>query len=78
LDTEGWQGESPETIRQMVVSGVGITVPPCSAITPKHRNKRLIAITVVVRHSVDELVSPGGEDSYDLTSSTCSESASTR
>lgn len=43
-DTEGWQGNSLETIRQMVVSGLGITVMPCSALTPKYRNKRLIAI----------------------------------
>jgi LysR family hydrogen peroxide-inducible transcriptional activator len=43
-DAEGWQGNSLETIRQMVVSGFGITVMPCSALTPKHQNKRLIAI----------------------------------
>jgi LysR family hydrogen peroxide-inducible transcriptional activator len=43
-DTEGWQGNSLETIRQMVVSGFGITVMPCSALTPKHQNKRLITI----------------------------------
>lgn len=43
-DAEGWQGNSLETIRQMVVSGLGITVLPCSALTPKYRNKRLIAI----------------------------------
>ena len=43
-DTEGWQGNSLETIRQMVVSGFGITVMPCSALTPKYQNKRLIAI----------------------------------
>ena len=43
-DTEGWQGNSLETIRQMVVSGLAITVLPCSAVTPKHRNKRLVAI----------------------------------
>lgn len=43
-DTEGWQGNSLETIRQMVASGLGITVLPCSALTPKYDNKRLIAI----------------------------------
>ncbi|MBH0202186.1 MAG: LysR family transcriptional regulator [Nitrospira sp.] len=43
-DVEGWQGNSLETIRQMVVSGFGITVMPCSALTSKHQNKRLIAI----------------------------------
>ncbi|MBH0208947.1 MAG: LysR family transcriptional regulator, partial [Nitrospira sp.] len=43
-DTEGWQGNSLETIRQMVVSGFGITVMPCSALTSKHQNKRLITI----------------------------------
>ncbi len=43
-DAEGWQGNSLETIRQMVVSGLGITVLPCSALTPKHQNKRLITI----------------------------------
>ncbi|MDC8450140.1 MAG: LysR substrate-binding domain-containing protein [Nitrospira sp.] len=43
-DTEGWQGNSLETIRQMVVSGLGITVMPCSALTPKYQNKHLIAI----------------------------------
>ncbi len=43
-DAEGWQGNSLETIRQMVVSGLGITVMPCSALTPKYQNKRLIAI----------------------------------
>jgi LysR family hydrogen peroxide-inducible transcriptional activator len=43
-DAEGWQGNSLETIRQMVVSGLGITVLPCSALTPKYQNKRLIAI----------------------------------
>jgi LysR family transcriptional regulator, hydrogen peroxide-inducible genes activator len=43
-DAEGWQGNSLETIRQMVVSGLAITVLPCSAVTPKHRNKRLVAI----------------------------------
>jgi len=43
-DAEGWQGNSLETIRQMVVSGFGITVMPCSALTPKYQNSRLIAI----------------------------------
>lgn len=43
-DAHGWQGNSLETIRQMVVSWFGITVMPCSALTPKHRNNRLIAI----------------------------------
>lgn len=43
-DAEGWQGNSLETIRQMVVSGLGITVMPSSALTPKYQNKRLIAI----------------------------------
>ncbi|ULA62622.1 MAG: Hydrogen peroxide-inducible genes activator [Nitrospira sp.] len=43
-DTEGWQGNSLETIRQMVASGLGITVLPCSALTSKHKNKRLITI----------------------------------
>ena len=28
----------------MVASGLGITVLPCSALTPKYENKRLIAI----------------------------------
>jgi LysR family transcriptional regulator, hydrogen peroxide-inducible genes activator len=43
-DAEGWQGNSLETIRQMVVSGFGITVMPCSALTQKYQNKCLIAI----------------------------------
>lgn len=43
-DTEGWQGNSLETIRQMVASGLGITVLPCSALTSKHESKRLVAI----------------------------------
>lgn len=43
-DAEGWQGNSLETIRQMVASGLGITVLPSSALTPKYDNKRLIAI----------------------------------
>jgi len=45
-DTEGWQGNSLETIRQMVVSGLGITVMPCSALTSKYQNNRLIAIKI--------------------------------
>ena len=43
-DAEGWQGNSLETIRQMVASGLGITVLPCSALTSKHENKRLVTI----------------------------------
>jgi LysR family hydrogen peroxide-inducible transcriptional activator len=43
-DTGGWQGNSLETIRQMVISGLGITVMPCSALTQKYQNKRLVAI----------------------------------
>lgn len=43
-DAEGWHGNSLETIRQMVASGFGITVLPCSALTPKYENTRLIAI----------------------------------
>lgn len=43
-DTEGIQGNSLETIRQMVASGLGITVLPCSALTPKHQPKRLVAV----------------------------------
>lgn len=43
-DAEGWQGNSLETIRQMVASGLGITVLPCSALTPKYRNKRLATV----------------------------------
>jgi LysR family hydrogen peroxide-inducible transcriptional activator len=39
------QGNSLETIRQMVASGLGITVLPCSALTPKHHNKRLAALS---------------------------------
>ena len=40
-DTESLQGNSLETIRQMVASGLGITVMPSSAVTAKHQNKRL-------------------------------------
>jgi LysR family hydrogen peroxide-inducible transcriptional activator len=43
-DTEGIQGNSLETIRQMVVSGLGITVMPSSAVTAKHQNKRLAVV----------------------------------
>lgn len=43
-DTEGWQGNSLETIRQMVASGLGITVLPASALTLKYESNRLIAI----------------------------------
>ncbi|MBX3334561.1 MAG: LysR family transcriptional regulator [Nitrospira sp.] len=45
-DAEGWQGNSLETIRQMVASGLGITVMPCSALTSKYQNKGLIAIKI--------------------------------
>ena len=43
-EREGIQGNSLETIRQMVASGLGITVLPCSALTPKHQNKRLVSL----------------------------------
>lgn len=43
-DAEGLQGSSLETIRQMVASGLGITVMPCSAVTAKHHNKRLAVV----------------------------------
>ncbi len=43
-DREGVQGNSLETIRQMVASGLGITVLPCSALSPKHQHKRLATI----------------------------------
>ena len=43
-DKEGLQGNSLETIRQMVASGLGITVLPCSALTLKYHNKRLTAL----------------------------------
>jgi LysR family hydrogen peroxide-inducible transcriptional activator len=43
-DREGIQGNSLETIRQMVASGLGITVLPCSALSPKHEHKRLATI----------------------------------
>jgi LysR family hydrogen peroxide-inducible transcriptional activator len=38
------QGNSLETIRQMVASGLGITVLPCSALTAKHQHKRLATV----------------------------------
>ncbi|MGQ0696554.1 MAG: LysR substrate-binding domain-containing protein [Nitrospiraceae bacterium] len=44
-DAEGWQGNSLETIRQMVASGLGITVLPCSALTKRYDNKRLVTLT---------------------------------
>jgi LysR family hydrogen peroxide-inducible transcriptional activator len=43
-DMEGMQGNSLETIRHMVASGLGITVLPCSALTSKYHNKRLTAL----------------------------------
>ena len=43
-EREGVQGNSLETLRQMVASGLGITVLPCSALTPKHQNKRLVSL----------------------------------
>ena len=43
-DTQGIQGNSLETIRQMVASGLGITVLPSSALTKRYDNKRLVAI----------------------------------
>jgi LysR family hydrogen peroxide-inducible transcriptional activator len=43
-DTEGLQGNSLETIRHMVASGLGITVMPASAVTAKHRNDRLAVV----------------------------------
>jgi LysR family transcriptional regulator, hydrogen peroxide-inducible genes activator len=46
-DAEGIQGNSLETIRQMVASGLGVTVLPCSALTKKHDNKRLVALSLM-------------------------------
>ncbi len=43
-DAEGMQGNSLETIRQMVMSGLGVTVMPCSAVTAKHQHKRLAVV----------------------------------
>jgi len=45
-DAEVWQGNSLETIRQMVASGLGITVMPSSALTPKYDSARLVAISL--------------------------------
>lgn len=45
-DAEGWQGNSLETIRQMVASGLGITVLPASALILKYESNRLIAIEI--------------------------------
>jgi LysR family hydrogen peroxide-inducible transcriptional activator len=46
-DTESLQGNSLETIRQMVASGLGITVMPCSAVTAKHHNRRLTVLEFI-------------------------------
>lgn len=46
-DAEGIQGNSLETIRQMVASGLGITVLPCSALTKKHDNRRLVVLSLM-------------------------------
>ena len=43
-DREGVQGNSLETLRQMVASGLGISVLPCSAVTAKHRHERLATV----------------------------------
>ncbi len=43
-DAEGIQGNSLETIRQMVASGLGITVLPASALTKKYDNSRLVTL----------------------------------
>ncbi len=43
-DAEGLQGNSLETIRQMVASGLGITVMPSSAVTSRHLTKRLTVL----------------------------------
>jgi LysR family transcriptional regulator, hydrogen peroxide-inducible genes activator len=40
-DSGGLQGGSLETIRQMVASGLGVSVLPARALTPKHQNKLL-------------------------------------
>lgn len=61
-DAEGWQGNSLETIRQMVASGLGITVLPCSALTSKHENKRLVATIWRSRSLGAGSHWPGGED----------------
>lgn len=57
-DAEGLQGNSLETIRQMVASGLGVTVLPCSAHTKKYADKRLIAIDVI-RDAIHGLKMPG-------------------
>ena len=57
-DAEGLQGNSLETIRQMVASGFGITVLSCSALTKKYANKRLITIDVI-RDAIQRLKVPG-------------------
>ena len=46
-DAGGIQGNSLETIRQMVASGLGITVLPCSALTKKFDNKRLVTLPLM-------------------------------
>ncbi|BCA54605.1 oxidative stress regulatory protein [Nitrospira sp. KM1] len=46
-DAEGIQGNSLETIRQMVISGLGITVMPTSALTAKYQHKRLVAVPFI-------------------------------
>lgn len=43
-DSEGLQGNSLETIRQMMASGLGITVMPCSAVTNRYLTKRLTVL----------------------------------
>ncbi|HXX74791.1 MAG TPA: hydrogen peroxide-inducible genes activator [Nitrospiraceae bacterium] len=43
-DMDVMQGNSLETIRHMVASGLGITVLPSSALTPKYHNKRLAVL----------------------------------
>ena len=42
--TQGKQGNSLETIRNMVMSGMGISVLPASALTPKYANPMVRAI----------------------------------
>lgn len=44
-DSGGIQGNSLETIRQMVNSGLGIAVLPCSAATRKYQSNRLKTLT---------------------------------
>ena len=43
-DGDGLQGNSLEAIRQMVASGLAITVLPCSAVAARHAHPRLVAI----------------------------------